>query len=355
MIHTALLGAAVSRPYYGRALSALTVVETDAVPTIGVTSRWHLLVNPTWFGERTTEERIALIAQHEVEHLLRQHALRFEGREGHHANAAADLEINDDATGLPPGGWHPATCGFPEGLLAEEYYDLLPSSPEDPCEGSGAGGLPLPIEAHLSGGLDRDASDTLIDQVALDVLATEGKAAGSVPRGIVVWAQQRRAPRPVPLPLRVSRALARAVGGGERGDYTWRRLRRRESPVLRPGVQTTAHRVALVVDTSGSMAEDGCRALAAVAGAARAYEIGLIVVCDADVHTISRTIPREWRGGGGTDLRPAIERALTDDPDLVVVVTDGETPWPDAAPTTPVIAVVVGACAVPSWLQVVRV
>jgi hypothetical protein len=59
----------------------------------------------------------------------------------------------------------------------------------------------------------------------------------------------------------------------------------------------------------------------------------------------------ELYGGGGTDIgtglrwfterRPAI--------DLLVIVTDCETPWPNDAPPFPVITIRVGAGTPPSW------
>jgi predicted metal-dependent peptidase len=51
------------------------------------------------------------------------------------------------------------------------------------------------------------------------------------------------------------------------------------------------------------------------------------------------------RGGGGTDLRAGISAAgqLVPRPHVIIVLTDGETPWPPSAPdSTELIAVVIG-------------
>jgi predicted metal-dependent peptidase len=45
-------------------------------------------------------------------------------------------------------------------------------------------------------------------------------------------------------------------------------------------------------------------------------------------------------GGGGTDMRPLIDEALSTSPkpQLVLVVTDGGTPWPESSKGVPVVA-----------------
>jgi hypothetical protein len=74
-------------------------------------------------------KELAGVLYHEVTHLLRAHHERFEHADRETANVSADIEINDDirAEGvqLPEGALYPETFGFPEGLLAEEYYSLF--------------------------------------------------------------------------------------------------------------------------------------------------------------------------------------------------------------------------------------
>ena len=64
--------------------------------------------------------------------------------------------------------------------------------------------------------------------------------------------------------------------------------------------------------------------------------------------TRSRTSVRraqdiELIGGGGTDQREGIGAALAlrPRPDLILVLTDGQTPWPDRRPPVPVVIALV--------------
>lgn len=74
-----------------------------------------------------------------------------------------------------------------------------------------------------------------------------------------------------------------------------------------------------------------------------------VVVCDAEAarpQRVRRLGDLTLRGGGGTDLRIGIAAAAAcrPAPSVIVVLTDGFTPWPDAAPpSTSVIAVVIGS------------
>ena len=82
---------------------------------------------------------------------------------------------------------------------------------------------------------------------------------------------------------------------------------------------------------------------------------------DAEVHGVQRVQSErhvQLRGGGGTDMRVGIERAceLRPKPSLVVILSDGETPWPAAPAEVRCLAVVPkGAPATPDWMARVEV
>lgn len=342
---TVMVAARLLRPYYGRALALLRPMAVDGLGTVGVGEDWTLYVDPAWLFGLPIPEAAGVIAAHEVEHMLRRHASRAA------SNSAKDMEINDDlADGerLPPGACYPSTFGCPDGLTAEEY-DALLHQRSGPCCGGGSGaGEPRDFEVTPQD--EPPDIDLVAAAVASDVrqhVQTHGR--GSVPLGIVVWAEAERRiiPRDWRRDLAVVLRGARQQAAG-REDWTWSRLNRRAraGQPLRPGSYRPTPTVAIVVDTSGSM---GPETPSVVWSIARAFGEVAVVSGDAQVLSVSRGLPKEWRGGGGTDMRPLI--ACADDlGDVIVVVTDCDTPWPDAPTRRPCFVVALdGAGAAPPW------
>jgi predicted metal-dependent peptidase len=151
----------------------------------------------------------------------------------------------------------------------------------------------------------------------------------------------------------VRRAVAWTTGNAE---YTYTRRSRRQSALPRvvlPGTRRPVPDVALVVDTSGSVDDTLLgRALGEVDGALAGLGVAgssvTVLACDAAVHSVNRVRrARDARlaGGGGTDMRVGLAAAtkLRPRPDLVVVFTDGYTPWPSTPPPgSAVIAAILG-------------
>lgn len=123
-------------------------------------------------------------------------------------------------------------------------------------------------------------------------------------------------------------------------------------------------RIALAIDTSGSVDESLLKRFAAeVAAVVERTEPQLrLIVCDADVHQVCDFTGRDaarqlrdfkFKGGGGTDFRPAVAEAARWKPDLLIYLTDlaGIAGDPPAFPV--VWAVPEGADAAP-WGKVIE-
>ncbi|MFF3688212.1 VWA-like domain-containing protein [Streptomyces sp. NPDC002187] len=373
--------AAGDRPYLASALYALTVVASAEVPTMGVDRRWRCYVSPA-FVDATPVAELAGVWVHEVAHLLRDHHGRADRlpaadqRDRHRINVAQDCEINDDllADGLrlPADRVEPARFGLPEGQLFETYLAGLPPLPRSHDCGSGAHGRPSPWELDESAGpacLGPVEAEALRRHTA-EAMRAHRRSRGTLPAGWQRWADELLEPT-VDWRRALSGAVREAAAwAGGAVDYTYSRPSRR-TPALRgvvlPSLRRPLPRVAVVIDTSGSMGDaEIAAALAEVTGVLR--EVGVrgnrvtVLACDADVHAVSRVTAAEQitlAGGGGTDMRVGIGAALAtaDRPNIVIVLTDGFTPWPDEVPSCRLIAALVGDAAPtpPAWVETVRV
>ncbi|MEU8235277.1 VWA-like domain-containing protein [Actinoplanes sp. NPDC048967] len=360
-LFAARLQAVRARPYLATALFALHAVESPRVPTMAVDRYWRCYVSPT-FVARTPVEELAGVWVHEVAHLLRDHHGRSDRYAAKHGlsgpeerlrmNIAADFEINDDVYGdglaQPAGVVLPRLLHLPEDELMEDYLHSvqLRSYSRDlmwlDC-GSGADGLDREWELGPDGadGLTEQEQDAVRFRVAQGI---NGRP-GDVSKGWRRWAQEAFHP---PQPWRdllgaAIRSAAASSGAG--GDYSYGRPSRRSAGlpgVVLPSLRRRPPRVSVVIDTSGSVsdAELGSAVLEVAAiGQAVGGRRDLVTVlpCDAAprvVHTLCRTEGIPLLGGGGTDMRAGFSRALrtTPRPDVVVILTDGQTPWPVAQP-----------------------
>lgn len=360
-LFAARLHAARARPYLATALFALHPVESRWVPTMAVDRHWRCYVSPA-FVDRTPVEELAGVWVHEVSHLLRDHHGRSErvARERElrgpgerlRMNIAADCEINDDAFGdglvQPEGAVTPGFLGLQPGELMEDYLRQFRLGPYTQnlawldC-GSGADGREREWDLGPDGahGLSEQERDAVRFRVAQGISGRRGSA----PAGWRRWAEEAFHP---PQPWRellgaAVRSAASGPGAGE--DYSYGRPSRRSAGVpgaVLPSLRRRPPQVSVVIDTSASVsdAELGS-AILEVAAISRAVggrrDMVTVVPCDAaaDIaYPLCRGEGIPLLGGGGTDLRAGFTRALRarPRPDVIVALTDGQTPWPSTRP-----------------------
>lgn len=386
-VAAARLWAAERMPYLASAIFATEVRVTAESGTIAVDERWRILVDPAVAATLDVPE-LGRLVLHLTGHLLRDHATRAV-EAGVTApqtwNRCADAEINDDL----PAGTLPATArelpeslGCPPHGLAEGYYAADPTGERLWDCGSGADADPRAYDTQdgrsgsdpsdsRDGGLDPGAAGLLRLSVAAEV-ARAGREAGTVPGGWLRWAEalvpSRLDWRRV-LAAEVRRAVAVVAGNV---DYSYRRPSRRGAaalPVVLPTLVRPLPDVAVVCDTSGSMVEELlARALGEVEGILQRGGLPSaslrVLAVDTTVHAVrrvSRAAQVTLAGGGGTDMGAGVAAAaaLRPRPGVVVVLTDGFTPWPDRPPRG--VRVVVGLLTVaglpvppvPDWARTV--
>lgn len=365
------------QPYLAIALHSLQLRSAPGLGTFAVDRAWRLYADPAAVDAWTVPE-VGAVLVHEVWHLLRDHAARAD-RIGvtdrpRAWNTACDAEINDDLieAGLPLPGRPvtPALLRQPDGLLAEEYLQAVPERDARLVDcGSGVDGIArgwdegaeVPGLTPVQADLVRAATARAVDDAA---------RTGTVPGGWQRWAARALRPkvdwRQV-LAGSVRTGLAWVTGNV---DYTRSRPSRRAASVpgaVLPSLRRPVPSVAVVVDTSASV-DDALlgQALAEVDGALQAGGVrrdGVTVLsCDTQTGPAQRVRSSAQvvlEGGGGTDLRVGLAAAgaLRPRPQLVVVLTDGHTPWPARAPagTRVVVALLErGAPPPPAWATVVR-
>ena len=122
-------------------------------------------------------------------------------------------------------------------------------------------------------------------------------------------------------------------------DRSYARPSRRganRTDVVLPGRKREGWTLHIVLDTTGSMADEVPRALGAIADFCEAIGVERIhlIQCDTAIGSDEILAPAEvarWRvtGYGGSDLTPAMQR-LAEDPDVsaAIVLTDGEIAFP---------------------------
>lgn len=320
------------------------------------------------FVDQLTDAQLIGLILHESGHVMWQHGFMWKHlwkRDARLANQAADYVINLDIDKMSKK--HPDTIALPPGALLDYKFDGMDTQqvfllleeekqegdeqePSDEPGGEGGEGESDSdseskdhggFDEHDFGKLDEEERKELQGEVESAIRQGQmlaGKMGGDMPRAFkeltnptVNWEDQMR------------QFMTEQAAGKELS--TWRKPNRRwlQYDEIMPSTFSERLRsVAVVYDTSGSIDEELLSAFSAemvsICNVCRPEQLHL-VVCDAKVHSHDIYSEfdyeklkqrRDFRGGGGTDMRVALnyinDKGL--DVQAVVVLTDGYTPFP---------------------------
>lgn len=406
-------------PYMQVGVCSMIAVPKPGLGTMAVDKHYRCYYDPAMFAEWSFDKTSAVIL-HEYLHLFLRHHQRCQLLLGEsaneadyfRANIAMDLCVNQilrnfgTLTALIDADkdWlMPAKFKFPENLSFEEYYQLLLKNnivkevtigvgyvvdgDGNPQDGAGTGPGKSRGHGHIGGSaadgrqrpwelgepVDGDGL-TPYEQLIVERQVAERieKHKRSEGRGTLSSYLARAAAdilRPQADPHKELAAVLRwsieqARGSG---DTTWRRRSRRQPDwaVRMPGSFRPVPRVAVLIDTSGSMGDDDLAlGLGVVQHELKKLPSGVEVYAgDMDVKSAGKVFSDrqvlgiDLLGGGGTDMDRCLVTlaARRQPPQAIIVVTDGMTPWP-AAPVGPlVVCCLTRPAEVPEWMRRVNV
>lgn len=392
-------------PYLSSQLFSLKLVEVspDELPTMAVDKWWRMYYSPQFVLNHPVEV-LATALLHEALHCVMKHNERYDDLgtdKGFHAmwNHCADAAINEilDGQSMPWGEFSPVRYeGFPipgviSGMATESAYRICiewASNHREESEaftsecGSSAGGetreYELPIEDDEAPGIGKERQDAVRDQVAADI-AKHASARSNIPGGLKRWAEDYLNPQVdwrKHLAVEMRQVISNVSG---RRNHSYQRPSRRQDAIravdetiVLPGLKgSEPPRVAVIVDTSGSVSSKDLNvALGEIHGITRAVgmkEPVAVIACDAQAYPVqyvrSATSIKnlELTGGGGTDLRHGINAALAlpKRPQLVIVVSDGDSPFSPESPDPATKFIMLLTVAperqhLPSWMKSVQ-
>lgn len=315
--------------FFAHVMLRLAHVFNDKYPTAATNGR-TVMYNTGFYMGCTPAERIGLIL-HETLHCLFYHFIRMGDRDPRLWNMAADYVINliivDAGCVLPAGALLDSRF---RGLTVEEVYDILhreqPGGNPDhddlmPPDTGGEDGDPEKLQSEM---------DNIVCEAAVATQKHSAEAWGAVPADIRRHIDEIMKPT-----VKWNQLFQPWMDKQYRGNNkTYRKINRRfskSSLILPTRYRKILRTGAIISDVSGSVSEEQWRAWSSEAWFVLknfTFEKIWFGQFDTKFHVASVTNEQEFlkipfTGGGGTDPTPAIEWCQQEQPDWVVIFTDG--------------------------------
>lgn len=333
----------LNHPFFATLLMRTQIEVTDQVETAATDGTKHYY-NPDLLEKSSVEEVMSDLA-HETAHDAFFHSLRMEHRDPQLWNFACDYAINpileEQGFKAPVGGW---LCK-PEykGWNAERIYDDLKRNPEKQPQGEPGGAkpggrlggdvLPAPAKSEAEQAAAMQKAKQKLASAA-NMARMAGKLKGELARAVDDLLEAK-----IPWTDVLREFMLNVV----RSRENWTRRNRRYTDVYLPRRwDRRMGPIVFIPDTSGSMwgedMEKICSEMAHCASQTNPENIRVLwadtrvageQVFDASEFEFAKLKPQ---GGGGTDMRVPLKYAEQYDPQVVVILTDGYTPWPESVP-----------------------
>lgn len=324
--------------FYTTILLSLRQEFSSDLPTAG-TDGIRLIVNPDWFEKLAPKERIGLLA-HEVLHVALDHMGRLNGRDPDIWNMAGDYVINlsllDAGYTLPPNGLVNQKY---KGMSTEQVYDLLIQNAVK-VPPSFVGDIIYPDGEEQTKDIQQKVADIVLR--AATQVKMMGADPGNIPAEILIELDKRINPK---LPWNV--ILQNHLSEFAKDDYTFTRPNRRFLPnhYLPSAHSEALANIAVAVDSSCSVSNaEFTFFITEIATIQEIMQPKKITVIDFDTKikkvqelTEGQDPFRElkFHGRGGTNIKPVMEWAEKNRPNVLLIFTDGEfskQPIPDGIP-----------------------
>lgn len=334
----------LDHPFFSSILMKRELIEDNNIPTLAVDPRGNIYYNKD-FIESLTVPQVVWGLCHEIGHVIGQHALRVGSRNRKKWNYAGDAWINDMLRDANVGEAIPNTVDMPgsKDKTTEQIYDELPD------EGGGGSGGGSGSSQDFDNGLGDDIkqedltaseikeieAQTKIDIAqAAQVAKMCGKLGGKLAE-IVSDIINVKTPW--------HEILERYMAGMAKQDYTWLKPNRRYigSGVYLPstGVVPQMGEIVIQKDISGSVnpREDAHfnGHIKRIIETCRPAKVHVLYtdtsVQKHDVFECGEEVEFKFKSGGGTDMGAGFSylEDMGIQPDVVVTLTDGYTPFPN--------------------------
>src|SRR5215472_3933670 len=371
---------------------ASILLQTPMIEDPTCATAWTNMVvigyNPA-FIESLDVPTAKFVIIHEIMHIILKHGLRLCGRDPEEWNRCCDYAINIILKDLGFKVWQWALIDDRyRGMTAEQIYlarqlereqNKGKGKSKQPEPGPGRGKQPQPGQGpqppeSTQGGLGGDlkpvpavTADTR-DRIEHEISKTLARATAIArEHGVMPEILEAIITATYKDPVPWDQVLVDYMSACLKTEENWRRRNRRYSDVILPSYKSDGmDELTIVADSSGSMFNKAIFERIAVAVNYIVTTIKPMIVrvvwaddsemSNIDVFEQGKEVVLHPKGGGGTDMRKPLTYVQEHfSPEVVLLLTDGLTPWPDVATPYPLIIGCTTDAPCPDWAGVVGV